>query len=563
MSALEVTLGDMVDTSRKAANDFLLARQPLLSPTTFIAHIEGWLEQLVTTEITAFEARDAALNLYFYQIETLAIGQGDNTKAIPAPLRPLIDALGHCMSSNPHFGALLAPLASLCAPRPSSSRGEPSATPAPVAPQFLSDTTSSTTQPSTTDNQNSVTSTPSPPQLTDDSDNISARRLRIMWRERALVIQRVLAAIDFVTQLIRRVEPVDETERQALGNVTVEYMRQDHSFIQQVLSDLAHLQPSIGPTAKVVAWPRRQGLETPWIRHSVDISAHRNYLHPRHVLVVAKALASAPEQTDGLIELSIFSRIVRDTALVREDDAGVGVSTRATKCSDEMPSFPEFWINFARVSHAALPFCTASHLVDWRRFLLSVLFVQWVPPPRTKHLHALLSPRTHIHDDATTSSGSLADAYWTQSAFASLPMWLDNVVDQPEVFKDCLYHIFALQDTRVPVATFVLHLCVSTYPTDVVSALHGSLAPFSRGLARAFRFLLATPSSSSPPSWDASKFRLLLSVSHVADVDIIKVVDGYDYSVTDVESFLHYCDATIPSLAARWAFHNVYDNLVE
>ncbi|ETW06748.1 hypothetical protein H310_02910 [Aphanomyces invadans] len=534
-SALEVTLGDMVDASCKAANEFLRARQPLLSPSTMMAHVNEWLEQLVACELSALESRAAALDVYFYQVENIALPERPDSTSVPSNVQPLMDALVRACS-NSRFDSLLAPLAAFVPPRPAALPED--------ASTVTALTESEAVQPPL--EADAARSLPSRVVATNCHSG-DARRHRIVWNERALILRRVLAAIEFVAQLVRRVESIDVLERQSLNNVTVEYLRQEHACIQHVLKELMQppppQQPSRGPAA---TWPRSQNLTTPWIRHNVDIRGHESFLHLHHVVVLVKALSSSPHQDNGIVELSHFSKIVRETAIRHNE-----------RVRDE-PLFPDSWTNFARISRGALPFCAGPNRVDWRRFCLSVFVAQWVPPPRTKQLRALLSQAKHDKPSST-----IADMFWTKNVFTTLAMWFDPVVDQPAVVKDCLYDMFG-QDGRVYMAQFLLHWCMSTYPTEIATALHASLAPFPRGLARAFRVLQAMPPS-SPPSWDASKLGLLLKTSHVAADDIPSILDKFDYGAgdDDVASFVHQCQVHIPSLARHWDYHNVYNHFVE
>ncbi|KAF0700482.1 Aste57867_9011 [Aphanomyces stellatus] len=552
-TALEVALGDIVDRSRKSGNAFLAAPANwTMNADALVKRLTAWLERLVKIETDAFRKRMTNLNLYFDEIECIPL---HDDGVVPPDFQPLMDLLVQKQSTS-RFGPLVAPLIELTWPAPPPPR--------PVTPQCQVvdvvvpsevervKSVEERQEPLPDDNVLGRVKTPLPddrvglaplpddvrraktPQDTSETTPVeqtppeeaasspspcntpdAQRRVRLTWFERATFVRQVLCAVDFVSAFLARIEPLREMETQVLNATVTEYMRQEHAFIGQVLRGL--------PCA---TWPRVQALWTPWTGHAVAIEQHCHFLAPTTLLHLAKAFAASPDlqQPHGDLTLPSFGRLVLEVALDRRHHA------------------PEAWKTFGSVSTAALPFCLDENRVDWRRFLLSVLAAQFIPLPRSKHLHALTPP-------------SIQDA-WDRPAFLALPFWF-NDVDQSATMKETLFHVFADAHGRIPAAAFLLHWCVAVYPLDIVPACHASLAQFPRGLAKAYRLLWTwTPSQ---PSWTRTKCDLLLRVGRVSveDPSVLELFDRHG----DVLAFCEYCDVHVPSLAPNFVFQNVYDHL--
>ncbi|KAF0734951.1 hypothetical protein Ae201684_008428 [Aphanomyces euteiches] len=475
--ALEVKLGDIVDAARKAGNAFIHSPENwTFSVSGFQNQTKSWLERIVSNEIRALDYRLANLSTYFESVEHSVL---EDTSLVPEEFQPLVNLLVERSVNLQEFGDTLAPLVSIIHEKP---------------------------------------------QIAHPESKLS-RQQRIIWTERAHCIRYVLCATNLAVKLVLRLSSLQEVERQSYDSTIIEFMRQEHVFIRQVVDQIK------AEEAKQIVWPRSQSLLTPYDNTGIHLQWHPCFLRPHAILALTKALAQAPEQTQGEIELTRFVRIVLDVA---------------NTCGD----FPAVWKISGCVSNAGLAFCYISQRVDWRQFIVSLLSVQAIPQPRFKQL---------ANVKLVSGMTSCVDASWNREEFLALEMWFDeNITDRHRAeLKDILFHTFADSSGHVHAATFLLYWCSAIYPQELISVCHPSLASFPRGLVKAFRVLYFW--NPEVPSWNAQKWDILLAVGRV-DPASVKRLDNHN---GDVVAFLAHCESEGLPLANRWTFQNVYDHLLQ
>ncbi|KDO20896.1 hypothetical protein SPRG_14127 [Saprolegnia parasitica CBS 223.65] len=336
----------------------------------------------------------------------------------------------------------------------------------------------------------------------------------VLDTERALFLRRCIGVVRFADNVARRVAGAVDAEKTSLDKALVEFVHQDFRHIAHVIEALRAIRDASTPAK--VCWPRLQSLTTPLDGHGVHMAHHKCFLSVHHLRWIVRALQAATNNSQGQpLSVSAFTASIVQVATAQ--------------------LLPPVWTSYPAVANMAVAFATAD-AVDWRRLLLSLAIAQKLPVPDVRDLETLCG---HWRTRRTL------DAVVDKAAFLSAPLWCHD-----SAIQHLLHELFADAATGdVAVVPFLLHMCASSHPLDVLPPCHASLARFSRGVAKATYVLDHWPPMNENAGDDLASVPALLHAFagvHVPESD--------DPSVALVDAH---------ALQSKFALLNPYVYLVE
>ncbi|KAF1322373.1 hypothetical protein FI667_g11295, partial [Globisporangium splendens] len=251
-------------------------------------------------------------------------------------------------------------------------------------------------------------------------------------------------------------------------------------------------------------------------------------------------------------------------------------------------AFPGFWQHSSSLAGVALRYASARGVVSWKKFVFSILCVQFLDFATGRQLEKLCDQALTLVNSAPSRDSF--DVAVSHDNFTRMPAWFQtkDPVERGTIaeLKELLFLLFASssseQDTAdsTTVQLFEILLLWCAYPPcifDVRPELQHFLPQYSRGLLCVFSLLShwkppMQPGSSQDTveSWHTLIFQKLLECSGIPlDLDKIDELrlqihwwEEGDGSEDSADSFLRFCDAYDPELARHFAFINPFEALL-